>query len=361
MDKVKRNQLIKKIIYSTILGLASIVILFESIKSGQESSNESNAIVDVISGGDNSITPSNPTSINFDLGNESYQVGSIVPFNVTFEEGTTDSRVIFDEYDPSLISIDIKNKTMTALKEGTTILKISSFATEHLCMYTKINIVSSIITNSLNIPNNEINSISIDETSIYKYGSVYKLDYKLFDKNNEEIKYDNIYDLTNNISFESSDKDIFTIDNYGYILGTKKGNATIKITSNSDSNIYKEANIKISSLTEPQYDNLSYIVRKSIGHFGAFLFTGIFAYLVIDIFLIFNNKFKYLYKSLIGIGYGIVLALISELFQKIPSGRTSSFTDVFIDLSGFLIGLLLTLLITSIYNKNKETKLLKKD
>jgi hypothetical protein len=76
-----------------------------------------------------------------------------------------------------------------------------------------------------------------------------------------------------------------------------------------------------------------YIVRKLVGHFGAFLFLGIFASLTYYCFI---NKNKFL-ALLMTIVAGLVVASFSELLQFIPSGRCPAFKDVLIDMAGYMV------------------------
>lgn len=75
-----------------------------------------------------------------------------------------------------------------------------------------------------------------------------------------------------------------------------------------------------------------YVIRKLVGHFGAFVFLGLFASLTYFCFI----KRNKLLALLITIGAGIIVAAGSELLQFIPDGRYPAFKDVLIDMAGYM-------------------------
>ena len=75
-----------------------------------------------------------------------------------------------------------------------------------------------------------------------------------------------------------------------------------------------------------------YVIRKLVGHFGAFVFLGLFASLTYFCFI----KRNKLVALLVTIGSGIIVAAGSELLQFIPDGRYPAFKDVLIDMAGYM-------------------------
>ena len=79
-------------------------------------------------------------------------------------------------------------------------------------------------------------------------------------------------------------------------------------------------------------NTLSRLVRKLIGHFGLFFVCGFFG---INTFINFiKNKKQSIIINLIA---GILIAIISELLQLIPIGRSCQISDMLIDYSGYLL------------------------
>ena len=94
-------------------------------------------------------------------------------------------------------------------------------------------------------------------------------------------------------------------------------------------------------------------IRKIIGHFLLFGFSGIFTCLTFLMNDFIFNKFKH-FNSLFILSIGLIVALTSELIQYFTPGRVGALFDIFIDFSGYLLFSGLTYLITYlIYKKHK--------
>ena len=96
-------------------------------------------------------------------------------------------------------------------------------------------------------------------------------------------------------------------------------------------------------------DKVSFLTRKIIGHFGYNVIMGVF--LLLAIYAFFYDKCdkaqykKYSFKLfLIVITFSLVIAIISELIQLIPAGRSCEIKDMAIDYSGAVLGSLLSML-----------------
>lgn len=98
-------------------------------------------------------------------------------------------------------------------------------------------------------------------------------------------------------------------------------------------------------------------IRKIVGHFLLFGLSGLFttATLFLNDYLYQKFRWKTLLLSL---GFGLVVALVSELIQYFVPGRYGVLTDVLIDFAGYLGFTTLTyFIIYSIYKRhNIETK-----
>ena len=86
------------------------------------------------------------------------------------------------------------------------------------------------------------------------------------------------------------------------------------------------------------------IFRKVVGHFLLFGLSGLFASLAIlfNDFLVKKLKWK---NILIITGFGLLVALISELIQFFTPGRAGVLSDVLIDYAGYILFSGLTYLI----------------
>ena len=113
------------------------------------------------------------------------------------------------------------------------------------------------------------------------------------------------------------------------------------------------------TINETNIDDFSGAVRKIIGHFLLFSVVGFFV--TWSIFLLLENirenkKFLILSTAFL-IGYGILLAAISEIMQLFASGRSGEFRDVMIDFGGYLLGaVIIFLILFFVLRKNKKAK-----
>ena len=96
------------------------------------------------------------------------------------------------------------------------------------------------------------------------------------------------------------------------------------------------------------------VFRKVVGHFLLFGGSGLFTTLAMMMLDKFYDKFKW--KILLfSAGFGLTVALISELIQYFVPGRTGVMTDVFIDFSGYLLFMGLGYLVTwLIFRKHRK-------
>ena len=103
--------------------------------------------------------------------------------------------------------------------------------------------------------------------------------------------------------------------------------------------------VKPETITPDNFDQFAFSLRKAVGHFGLFAFSGAFSTWSLYLFVK-NSKVGYfLYESLMSLGFGFTIAILSEFVQIFVDGRTGAWTDVGIDFSGYFIGFFLLFLI----------------
>lgn len=116
-----------------------------------------------------------------------------------------------------------------------------------------------------------------------------------------------------------------------------------------------------SNIPEEIFLRLEGFLRKAIGHFGLFLFTGSWGMLAFLLSLEGRKRF-YLLSFLFAFLIGSILAFGSEGIQLIPSlNRSGEFIDSLIDLSGYLLGLILCLLIFHLATRKNNSPCKKED
>lgn len=153
----------------------------------------------------------------------------------------------------------------------------------------------------------------------------------------------------------SSDPDILAVtDNIA--TAVKLGSATLTVTYADDLAETKYIYSVDVEITEQMLSDVTQnwgkTIRKGIGHFGAFLLTGIFASLTFALFI--RRKYLAIPPTLIS---GFALAGLTELLQMITPGRGPAFADVLLDFQGFCfaaVPILLGFLIAYIVRKNRN-------
>ena len=138
------------------------------------------------------------------------------------------------------------------------------------------------------------------------------------------------------ITFFSSDETIIVVGNDGVLTPKKTGKATITMVCDDGISGKQEVSIKVEVEAKPFIENITefyYTVRKSIGHYAAFLVLGICSTFVALLYF----KPKYWAISLplnLGLGFGV--GALTEYIQTFVPGRYGCMDDVWIDFSGFV-------------------------
>lgn len=108
--------------------------------------------------------------------------------------------------------------------------------------------------------------------------------------------------------------------------------------------------VRPGTVTSENYNAFATFIRKSLGHFGLFVVSGIFSSL--SIYYIFKDFkwIKHFLNTIFALSFGLIVAMTTEIIQLNVPERSGEFTDVLIDYGGyllgaFLVGLLLFLII----------------
>lgn len=164
------------------------------------------------------------------------------------------------------------------------------------------------------------------------------------------------------VNYSSEDTSILTVGNDGIINPSKVGKTVIHANINDNNSINISFDVKIAVDKKAVIDNMASFlrkIRKGIGHFGAFLVTGIVSTLT---FMVLFDKKLLLLTVPINYIQGLFLADLTEFIQLFTPGRYGTFSDVLLDFSGFAIGatfitlILLTLTLVSYLKKQKAKK-----
>lgn len=147
------------------------------------------------------------------------------------------------------------------------------------------------------------------------------------------------------IIFTSSDPEIAKIGQDGVIEAVKEGTVTITVSTSYDGETTSESfELTVLGYTfSDRFENFALWVRKSLGHFGAFLALGVFATLTYLMIFPKSTKGKLL-GFVVCLVAGFAVAGITEICQLplFTFGRLASFDDVLLDFFGYCFSVLPT-------------------
>ena len=270
------------------------------------------------------------------------------PFDIDFiPNDATNKILVYKSNNEDIINID--STILKAISHGST--KITIFNEEaNVTKEVTIN-VSNIISIDADEPFKITQEYLEVEDGVYLIRNGYSAKLKVNFNDNSTFK---------EVKFSCEDEDVLTIGKDGVITPKKVGKTTIVITIDdgiSEPIIY-EINVKVERT--PLIEDFSaflYKVRKSIGHFGAFLVLGVMG--SFGLLLLFDKK-KWLFSIPLNIALGFGVAGLTEYIQTKVPGRYGCWDDVWLDFSGYMtstvlltIGILAVYLIIYLRNKKK--------
>lgn len=85
-------------------------------------------------------------------------------------------------------------------------------------------------------------------------------------------------------------------------------------------------------LESPEKLELFHLILRKCAHFTEFMILGVLSSIAL-------NCMKVGYKSIIGLGYCVIIATLDETLQLFVSGRAGRVQDVLIDSAGALVGI----------------------
>lgn len=99
------------------------------------------------------------------------------------------------------------------------------------------------------------------------------------------------------------------------------------------------------TVTPENHDEFASFIRKAFGHFGLFVISGLLSSLTFYLVLSPLKWSKHFINAIIGLSFGLLMGILTEVIQLNVPGRSGEFTDVLIDFSGYLLGALIIALI----------------
>lgn len=145
---------------------------------------------------------------------------------------------------------------------------------------------------------------------------------------------------------------LFVLMSFFIIYLSTENGAQSSTTSNAVGEIVATAAESVGISVDRDSESYKNFIRKAFGHFGLFFFTSITGVLTI-IFLKNNPEMRkiVIYGYL---GYGLILAIITEIIQTQAGDRSGNFADVLIDYSGYIIPL--GIMLGAIFYSNRKNR-----
>ena len=103
--------------------------------------------------------------------------------------------------------------------------------------------------------------------------------------------------------------------------------------------------VKPETITPQNFDRFAFDLRKAVGHFGLFAFSGVFSSWTTYLFSKDTKVGYFLSQVMMDLSFGFVMAMLSEFVQIFVDGRSGAWADVGIDFAGFFLGFLILFLI----------------
>lgn len=272
-----------------------------------------------------------------DLINNYFSVGDM--FNIIMSEHTG---FVFSTNQPDII--ELSNNSVKCIASGTATILITHPNYPSYIDSVVINVFDTV--GPIVINKGEFKTISFNDkgyTLEAKVNKLYQLNITLPEnKTSENIR----------LVFES-DKVLIEGKN---ITISSVGKFTGKVIYGDETSPYTyEVQVTIVCNEKTFSQSFIYFIRKSVGHFGLFFIISALGFLslfILDCFKINNKKILCAAICL----FGLVLAVTTELIQKLTPGRTCSVKDMLIDFSGFISAAAIMLIIYIIINIIKKRK-----
>ena len=114
--------------------------------------------------------------------------------------------------------------------------------------------------------------------------------------------------------------------------------------------------VRPGTVTPENYNAFATFIRKSLGHFGLFVVSGIFSSL--SIYYIFKDFkwIKHFLNTIFALSLGLIIAMTTEIIQLNVPDRSGEFTDVLIDYGGYLLGAFLVGLVLFLVIRHQRKK-----
>ena len=250
-------------------------------------------------------------------------IGNTLQITASLLPSTTTDTVIWDTSNSKIATVS-QSGLVKCLKAGT--VTITASCSKYDVSKSITLTVKEVLSKNIDLTLKNFTNLS-DDTYSLKIGTSGKVTTTL-DKKATVLK----------VTFTSSDNSIAEVNADGAVKAVKKGTVTITASTSYDGETTSASftlNVEPLSFSETM-ENFYLWIRKSFGHFGAFMALGIFATLTYFSFFPKSTKGK-IVAFIVCMLAGAAVAVITEIFQLpiFTVGRHCSVDDMLLDFTGY--------------------------
>ena len=283
-------------------------------------------------------------------------LGTILKGQVSTNEDATNQRATYSSNQESVLKVNPSTGLVETVGVGEAEIKAVSQDDLTKSSIMKIKVIDSVSPFDLDLTKMGVPSSSISEDGSYRiclnYGDSYRL--RLNTK-----AFCSTSALTCRYAGSSANH-LVRVDGSGLVSSLGVGEETVEIGyENELTSYFVEVTFEVKRNLGFTLEQLSLVVRKTIGHYSLFAVTALLS--LGFIFLTFSKPaHQYMalgVSSLIGFG----LATLSEFIQLFTSGRYGAWSDVDIDTAGYMTSILIAaltlgiiLLVRAFHKKKKK-------
>lgn len=260
-------------------------------------------------------------------------------------EDATNKDIYVNVEDSDVLLYDKERKVLSSKKKGSTKIFVTSQDNIDIVLEKQIEVFDTSSPFTLDLEKISPLSSKIDfkaenELDHYEihldYGKSYRLYLKtLVECTSSSITYERLE--------KSQDQNIVYIDGSGNITTSSIGEEFYRITYGEFQTYSLDVSFVVERSSLFTWSQLNVIMRKSLGHFGLFAITSVFACIFISMSI---SKYRYrLMATCTSLIVGFSLAGFSELIQLYTPGRTCSWIDVGIDTLGYFLSIIIYLIV----------------
>lgn len=298
----------------------------------------------------------NPTDCDeFNMPTDYSKVAKGTTFEIhpTVDENASNRSFNITSDDSTILKIGASKDpyTCTALKVGEATITMTSSDDNSIKYEKKIQVVHTSSPIELDLENmnclefSTVKDPNTDKISYYKMQIDFGKSYQFKLTNTNKASSTNFRFEEMDMTDQALNNEVISVDKVGTITTTEVGTTWFKISYGNEDAIHTYSlyvQVEVIRYKVPAFSKLSYLVRKSLGHFSLFALTSLC--MVVFLFLQFKKPWHQAVALGCNAAFGFLLAYCSELVQKYTPGRCMTWEDIGIDYLGYVAPIIVGLI-----------------